>query len=60
MVVKTGILYGISVGTGDPDLITVKGLRILQQVSVVAFPMGIENKPGIAQTIISPWLTSKQ
>jgi precorrin-2/cobalt-factor-2 C20-methyltransferase len=39
---------------------TVKGTRLLQQVSVVAFPMGVGNQPGIAQTIISPWLTSKQ
>ena len=60
MVATTGILYGISVGTGDPDLITVKGARLLQQVSVVAFPMGVGNQPGIAQTIISPWLTPKQ
>jgi precorrin-2/cobalt-factor-2 C20-methyltransferase len=39
---------------------TVKGTRLLQQVSVVAFPMGVGNQPGIAQTIISPWLTSQQ
>ena len=26
----SGTLYGISVGTGDPELITVKGLKILQ------------------------------
>ncbi|BBA79770.1 precorrin-2 methyltransferase [cyanobacterium endosymbiont of Rhopalodia gibberula] len=60
MVAKTGILYGISVGTGDPDLITVKGVRLLQQASVVAFPMGVGNQSGIAQTIISPWLISEQ
>ncbi len=57
---KTGTLYGISVGTGDPDLITVKGVRLLQMVSVVAFPMGVGTQPGIAQTIISPWLTADQ
>lgn len=57
---KLGILYGISVGTGDPELITLKGLRILQQSDVVAFPAGIEQKPGIAQEIVSKWLEPEQ
>ena len=55
-----GILYGISVGPGDPELITLKGLRSLQKAPVVAFPAGIEGKPGIAQQIISPWLSQEQ
>jgi precorrin-2/cobalt-factor-2 C20-methyltransferase len=58
--VKLGILYGVSVGTGDPELITVKGLRILQNSSVIAFPSGINNRPGIAQNIIEPWLNPQQ
>ncbi len=53
-------LYGISVGTGDPELITVKGLRYLQQASVVAFPEGVQGKSGIAERIITPWLQSHQ
>lgn len=57
---QTGILYGVSVGTGDPELITVKGLRILQQSDVIAFPSGINNRPGIAQNIIDVWLQSHQ
>lgn len=55
-----GTLYGISVGTGDPELITLKGLRLLQQTQVVAFPAGTKGKPGIAQGIIAPWLTPQQ
>lgn len=57
---KIGTLSGISVGPGDPELITLKGLRFLQQVPVVAFPAGIEGKPGIAQKIISQWLNPNQ
>ncbi|MDJ0735213.1 MAG: precorrin-2 C(20)-methyltransferase [Nostocaceae cyanobacterium] len=57
---KIGILYGISVGTGDPELITVKGLRLLQQSPVVAFPAGIGEKPGMAQQIIAQWLQPQQ
>jgi precorrin-2/cobalt-factor-2 C20-methyltransferase len=58
--VKIGTLYGISVGPGDPELITLKGLRFLQQVPVVAFPAGIGGKPGIAQQIVSQWLSPDQ
>jgi precorrin-2/cobalt-factor-2 C20-methyltransferase len=58
--VQPGILYGISVGTGDPELITLKGLRLLQQAPVVAFPAGVNQKPGIAQQIVSRWLKPKQ
>ncbi|MEM6611198.1 MAG: precorrin-2 C(20)-methyltransferase [Cyanobacteria bacterium P01_C01_bin.72] len=57
---KLGILYGISVGTGDPELITVKGLRILQNSSMIAFPAGINNRPGIAQNIVQVWLKPEQ
>ena len=57
---RSGRLYGISVGTGDPELITVKGLRLLQRSQVVAFPEGINNKKGIAEKIISQWLKPQQ
>lgn len=56
----TGILYGISVGPGDPELITVKGLRLIKQASVVAFPAGVGGKPGMAQQIVAQWLSSEQ
>lgn len=57
---KIGTLYGISVGTGDPELITVKGLKILQSSKVVAFPAGIKGKLGIAQQIVAPWMSQLQ
>jgi precorrin-2/cobalt-factor-2 C20-methyltransferase len=34
----TGRLYGIGVGPGDPELITLKAVRILSEVPVVAYP----------------------
>jgi precorrin-2/cobalt-factor-2 C20-methyltransferase len=34
----SGTLYGIGVGPGDPELITLKGLRLLQRVPVVFLP----------------------
>lgn len=57
---QPGILYGIGVGPGDPELITLKGLRLLQQVSVVAFPAGVNGKPGMAQLIVEKWLGRHQ
>ncbi|MBD2740598.1 precorrin-2 C(20)-methyltransferase [Coleofasciculus sp. FACHB-1120] len=57
---QSGILYGIGVGPGDPELITVKGLGILQRVPVVAFPAGLSGKPGIAQQMVAQWLNPSQ
>lgn len=55
-----GKLYGIGVGPGDPELITVKGLNILQRVPVVAFPAGMNGRPGWAQAIAAQWLRPHQ
>ncbi|NET56245.1 MAG: precorrin-2 C(20)-methyltransferase [Symploca sp. SIO2E6] len=57
---QLGTLYGISVGPGDPELITLKGLRILKKVPVVAFPAGSHGKPGISQSIVGHWLQKYQ
>ena len=55
-----GTLYGISVGPGDPELITLKGLTCLQKSPIVAFPTGIGNKAGMAEQIVAPWLREAQ
>ncbi|MGK7933905.1 MAG: precorrin-2 C(20)-methyltransferase [Microcystaceae cyanobacterium] len=58
--IQLGTLYGISVGTGDPELITIKGLKRLQQSQIIAFPKGLNHSVGFAQKIVTPWLTSHQ
>ncbi|TBL78278.1 precorrin-2 C(20)-methyltransferase [Paenibacillus thalictri] len=35
---QPGTLYGIGVGPGDPELITVKAYRMLQECPVIAYP----------------------
>jgi precorrin-2/cobalt-factor-2 C20-methyltransferase len=57
---KRGTLWGVSVGTGDPELITLKALNCLQRVPVVAFPAGLRGQPGIAESIIRPYLQATQ
>jgi precorrin-2/cobalt-factor-2 C20-methyltransferase len=57
---QIGTLYGVSVGPGDPELITIKGLKMLKNAPVVAFPAGIKGKPGMAQEIVAQWLNSHQ
>ncbi|MGB3300402.1 MAG: precorrin-2 C(20)-methyltransferase [Phormidesmis sp.] len=57
---KLGRLYGIGVGPGDPDLITVKALKHLRAAPVVAFPAGLKGRPGIAERIVMPWLSADQ
>ncbi len=57
---SVGRLYGISAGPGDPELISVKGLKRLQTSPVVAFPASVRNSIGVAQKIVSPWLNPEQ
>ncbi len=35
---KQGIAYGVGVGPGDPELITLKALRIIREADVIAVP----------------------
>src|SRR5688500_11400367 len=34
---RKGTLYGVGVGPGDPDLMTLKAARILQRAKVIAY-----------------------
>ena len=36
---KKGVFYGVSVGPGDPELITVKALKTLEKCLVIAYPV---------------------
>lgn len=35
---ETGILYGVGVGPGDPELLTVKAVRIIRESDVIGIP----------------------
>jgi precorrin-2/cobalt-factor-2 C20-methyltransferase len=51
----SGTLYGIGVGPGDPELITLKAARLLARIGVIAYPAPPEG-PSLARTIAAPHL----
>ncbi len=55
----SGTLYGLGVGPGDPDLVTVKVLRILRGLPVVAYPAP-EQGTSFARTVVASRLSPAQ
>ena len=51
-----GILYGIGIGPGDPDLITMAAVRVLQKVEIVAAP---QTNGSLAWNIAAPYIAGK-
>ena len=51
-----GTLYGIGVGPGDPELLTLKAARILGEVGAVFAASSSKNDHSIAQAIVAPHL----
>jgi precorrin-2/cobalt-factor-2 C20-methyltransferase len=59
---KSGRLYGIGIGPGDPELLTLKAYRLLSDTPVIFVPKKAEGGNSIAQSIISglsPQINSK-
>jgi precorrin-2/cobalt-factor-2 C20-methyltransferase len=50
-----GRLYGLGIGPGDPELITLKALRVLQSAPVVAYPVSTGDK-SLARSIVADYL----
>lgn len=49
-------LYGVGVGPGDPELITIKAVRVLESVQVVCYPEGKGSAQGHAYGIARRYL----
>ena len=49
---KPGTLYGVGVGPGDPELLTLKALRVLRTVSVVFAAASSKNSYSLAVDIV--------
>ena len=54
-----GTLYGIGVGPGDPELLTLKAVRLVQSATVVAYPAA-EQRRSISRGIVSAYLHEGQ
>ena len=52
MTTKTGTLYGIGVGPGDPELITLKALKVLQRVPHIFAACSTKNSYSLALSIV--------
>ncbi|MEQ8228137.1 MAG: precorrin-2 C(20)-methyltransferase [Rhodospirillales bacterium] len=48
-----GTLYGVGVGPGDPDLLTLKAIKVIAAAAVIAYPAA-ENTESLARAIAGP------
>ena len=50
-----GVLYGVGVGPGDPELITLKSLRLIKSTEVIAYPK-LKGSKSFARDIIEEFI----
>jgi precorrin-2 C20-methyltransferase / precorrin-3B C17-methyltransferase len=55
----TGRLFGVGLGPGDPELVTLKSLRIIRAAHVIAFPTAKHGR-SIARSIVAAELVTGQ
>lgn len=55
-----GKFFGVGVGPGDPELLTLKAIKVLKNVDVVFAPKARADKPSLALKVIRPILNEHQ
>jgi precorrin-2/cobalt-factor-2 C20-methyltransferase len=55
----TGQLYGLGLGPGDPELVTLKALRLLRAAPVIAYPAP-KGGDSFARGIVAEWIAPAQ
>src|ERR687895_1246489 len=56
---RTGRLYGVGLGPGDPELVTVKAARLIAAADVVAFHAAQHGR-SVARSVAAPYLRDGQ
>lgn len=59
MSARPGTVYGLGVGPGDPELLTLKALRLLRAAAVIAYPAP-EEGASFARSVAAPHLPGGQ
>jgi precorrin-2/cobalt-factor-2 C20-methyltransferase len=54
-----GTLYGLGLGPGDPELVTLKALRLLRAAAVIAYPAP-KGGDSFARSIVADWIAPAQ
>jgi precorrin-2/cobalt-factor-2 C20-methyltransferase len=57
---KMGTLYGVGLGPGDPELITVRAYRALKESEVIAFPKKMKGAKSYALSIVEHYVDQQQ
>ena len=55
-----GCLYGIGVGPGDPELLTLKALKAIKKVPVICVPQAANRRESYALSIVKDYVTPRQ
>jgi len=55
----TGRLFGLGLGPGDPELVTLKALRLLRAAAIVVYPAP-KGGDSFARSIVAEWITPAQ
>lgn len=60
---NVGVLYGVGLGPGDPELVTLKAYRLLSGAAVIAYPAPLDAegtpKPSLARRIAEDFLDTE-
>jgi precorrin-2/cobalt-factor-2 C20-methyltransferase len=57
---SSSTLYGIGVGPGDPELLTIKGVRLIREAGVVFVPASHSGQRSLARQIAAPYIAPDQ
>lgn len=57
---KLGKVYGIGVGPGDPELVTIKAARIMREVPVICAPRAATDADSFALSIVTGYIDPKR